>query len=220
MKLAVFAAFGTAGPVSIGERPGDCSRSRLARDCRTTARCHDARLGVRMVRMFRQSLMEAFDMNRHIASLGLAVALCSPLFACDKPGATEQQREDKASQQAEQARQEANQNAASAQANADKDIAAARTDFEKAREDYRHERYTDLADVDRKIADLDAQARTATGKVKADLDSHMPSVHAQRDAFARDMQSLDRSSGATWDSEKANLDKEWDDLKSAVQNAR
>lgn len=159
-------------------------------------------------------------MNRHIASLGLAVALCSPLFACDKPGATEQQREDKATQQADQARQEANQNVANAQANADKDIAAARTDFEKTREDYRHARYTDLSDLDRKVADLDAQARTETGKVKADLDSHLPSIHAQRDAFARNMQSLDRATGATWDSAKANLDKEWDDLKTAVDNAR
>ena len=162
-------------------------------------------------------------MNRHmthLASLGLAVALCSPLFACDKPGATEQQREDKATEQANEARQEANQNVANAQASADKDITAARTDFDKTREDYRHARYTDLSDLDRKIADLDVQARTATGNVKANLDAHMPSIHAARDAFARNMQSLDRATGATWDSAKANVDKEWDDLKTQVDNAR
>jgi hypothetical protein len=151
-------------------------------------------------------------MIRHIASLGLAIALSSPLFACDKPGATEQQGPDKAAQQS-------NPNAGNAQGNADKEIAAARTDFEKARDDYRRERDTDLASLDRKISDLDGQARTAAGKVKADLDARMPSIHQERDALVRNMQSLDRTTGATWDSARSKLDKEWNDLKSSVDNA-
>ena len=159
-------------------------------------------------------------MIRHIASLGLAVALAVPVCACDKPGATEQQREDKAAQQAAQAQNEANQNAANAQANANRDIAAARSDFERSREDYRHMRSDDLAEIDRKIADLDAKDRTTTGKTKANLDAELPSIHAQRDAFVRNMQSLDRTSGADWDAMKANLDKQWDDLASAVDKAK
>jgi hypothetical protein len=164
--------------------------------------------------------MEAFVMNRHIASLGLAVALSSPLFACDKPGATEQQREDKATQQAEQAQQNANQQAAGAQANAERDIASARAEFERNREDYRHQRYEDLAKLDRRIADLDTRASIAHGKEKTTLDAHMPSIHANRDAFVRNLQGLERSSGGTWDAEKVNLDKQWDDLKAAVDDAK
>ena len=144
--------------------------------------------------------------------MGLAIALSSPLFGCDKPGATEQQGPDKATQQS-------NSNAGNAQGTADKEMAGARTEFEKARDDYRRERDTDLSSIDRKISDLDTQARTAAGKVKADLDARMPSIHQERDALVRNMQSIDRTTGATWDSAKAKLDKEWNDLRSSVDNA-
>jgi hypothetical protein len=159
-------------------------------------------------------------MKRHSAWLGLAVALCSPLFACDKPGVTEQQREDKATQMAELAREQSSEQAENAQASAEKEIAAARNEFEKAREEYRHERYGKLSDLDQKIANLDAEDRTATGKKKSNLDDRLPAIHAQRDAFARGMQSLDHATGTTWDSERASLDKEWDDLVAAVDKAK
>jgi vacuolar-type H+-ATPase subunit H len=158
-------------------------------------------------------------MIRHIASLTLGTLLISGFIACDKPGATEKQREDKATEQAGEARNEANQNVENAQAKADKDIAAARTDFERTREDYRHSRTTDLTRLDKKIADLDAKARTATGKTKADLDAHLPAIRQQRDDFVRDMVALDRTSPDTWDQAKSNLDKEWDSLESSVDKA-
>ena len=149
-------------------------------------------------------------MVRSIASLSL-VALLSAVasVACDKPGATEQQRETKAVDQSENARAEA-----------DKNIAAARVDFEKKREDYRHSRFMDLADLDKKIIDLESQARTATGKTKADIDTNLPNVLSQRDQFARDLESLNNATPATWDGAKANLDHEWDSLKAAVNKAK
>ena len=83
-------------------------------------------------------------MTRRIASLSVVAFLSAvSALACDKPGATEQQRESKAVDQAESARAES-----------DKNIASARVDFEKTREDYRHTRFIDLADLDKKIIDL------------------------------------------------------------------
>jgi vacuolar-type H+-ATPase subunit H len=158
-------------------------------------------------------------MIRHIGPVTWALVVSASLLACDKPGATEQQREQRANEQVTQAANEANQQTQSAQAAADKDIAAARTDFEKSREDYRHARTKDLSDVDEKIANLESKATTATGKTKARLDANPPPLRAQREAFVRDIQTLDRATAATWDETKANVDREWDALKAAVDKA-
>jgi hypothetical protein len=158
-------------------------------------------------------------MIRQIASLTLGTLLVSGMIACEKPGTTERQREDKATEQAVEARNEANQNVANAQAKSDKDIAAARTQFERAREDYRHSRTADLTRLDKKIADLDSKDRTATGKTKADLDAHLPAIRQQRDEFVRDMVGLDRTAPENWDQARETLDKKWDALESAVDKA-
>jgi hypothetical protein len=159
-------------------------------------------------------------MIRHIAPWTFVALLSASLFACDKPGATEQQKEDKAVERATNARNEAEQQAQGAQAAAAKDVAAARAEFEKKREDYRHTRRSDLADLDKKIADLEADARTATGKTKSDLQTRLPAIRAQRDAFVRDLESLDSVTPTSWDGATANLDKEWDALKAAVDRAK
>lgn len=159
-------------------------------------------------------------MSHHVASFTLIALLSASAFACDKPGVTEQQKETKASEQAANARNEAEQKAQGSQAAAERDIAAARADFEKARADYTHGRQRELIDLDRKIVDLDTNARTKSGKTKAELASRLPSIHAQRDAFARHMQALDTATPSTWDADRANLDKEWDSLKAAVDGAR
>jgi hypothetical protein len=154
-------------------------------------------------------------MFRPTASLAV-IALLSvsslSVVACDKPGVTEQQKEDKA-------RQQADNTTNNAQAQAEQDIASARAQFEKVREDYRHSRRLDLADLDKKIVDIDARSRTATGDKRADLTARVTSLRAQRDTFVRDMQALDTATGATWDTAKADLDHEWDALKSAVDKA-
>ena len=159
-------------------------------------------------------------MNRYIAPLTLVVALSASAFACDKPGATEEQKEMKANEQAAQARNSDQTSDLNAQAQADKNIAAAQADFIKARENYRHEKWLALADLDKKIMDLQAKDLTATGKTRANLDSALPNIRTQREQFVRDMQSMDTLQGPAWDQAKANLDKEWDGLRSSVDNVR
>ncbi|MEA2753345.1 MAG: hypothetical protein QOI41_7488 [Myxococcales bacterium] len=142
------------------------------------------------------------------------VACCLPLvaFGCNKTGA-EAQRE------ADNARVEANTKTTGAQVEADTKIADAQKAFAKTREDYRHDVQTKLDDLDKKIADLDAKAKKGTGTTKAKLDTNLPSIHSQRNAFARDFASVETDTALTWDASKARLDKEWTALKDAVDKA-
>ena len=150
-------------------------------------------------------------MNRSILRL---VACCVPLlaFGCNKTG-TEAQRE------ADNAQAQANTKTTSAQVEADKKVADARNSFAKTREDYRHDMQTKLDDLDKKIADLDAKSKKQTGHTKAKLDSELPNIHAQRNAFAKDFDSVENDTATTWDASKARLDKEWTALKDAVDKA-
>jgi hypothetical protein len=165
-------------------------------------------------------------MARSIASfIGISL-LCALPAACDKtgvteeqkPGVTEQQKENQASNQVAQAKGQFEQQMENAQASAEKEIAGARADFERAREDYLHDKRTALADLDEKIARLDAEEKTATGKLKADIALHMPAIRAQRAAFGRRLQTLGTTLPATWDTAKADADKAWDALKTAVDD--
>jgi hypothetical protein len=152
-----------------------------------------------------------------IGSLVLALA-----SGCDK-AADEQQKAVNAQVQANdkivQANQEADQKANNAQADADKKIAAAQANFLKMREDYRHDTTTNLVDLDKKIADLTAKEKTATGKKKADLDVQLAQIRTQREAFANDWKSIETADATTWDATKNRLDKEWSDLKTIVDRA-
>jgi hypothetical protein len=67
-----------------------------------------------------------------------------------------------------------------------------------------------LADIDKKLADLDAKVRKG-GKLTVDIHD----LHLRRDAFAADAQNVTTATAATWDGTKARLDKEYDDLKAA-----
>jgi hypothetical protein len=159
-------------------------------------------------------------MIARIGALSLAALLTASLAtACQKPGEKEQNAEGVANKQAVEAQDEAAQKAANARAAADEKIAAARADFDKAREDYRHAKQVDLDKLNQKIADLDAEDRTATGKTKADLDAQLPAIHAQRDAFMNDMRSLLYATPGSWDDARARLDKEWDALDTTVKSA-
>jgi hypothetical protein len=159
-------------------------------------------------------------MIRRIAPFTAIALLSASFVACDKPGVTEQQKETKASEQAANATNEAERQVQSAQAAAERDIARARADFDKSREDYLHGRRLDLDDLDKRVADLEAKSKTATGKTEAGYDARLPALRAQRDAFVHHLQALASSTAATWDEAKASLDKEWDALKTAADNAR
>ncbi len=152
-----------------------------------------------------------------IGSLVLALA-----SGCDK-AADEQKKavdaQNTANDKIVQANQEADQKANQAQADADKKIAEAQASFLKMREDYRHTTTENLVDLDKKIADLEAKEKTATGKKKADLDAQLTPIRAQRESFANDWRTIETASADTWDSTKQRLDKEWVDLKTMVDRA-
>jgi hypothetical protein len=162
-------------------------------------------------------------MNRTYAVL----ALCAPLslfaFACDKSGSEAQREADQAQAQAQkdesQAQAESTTRITNAQVEANKKVSEAERDFQNTREDYRHSMQSKLDDLDKKISDLDIKRMKATGKTKAKLDSKLPDVHTRRDAFARDFSTIENDTAATFDASKARLDKEWSDLKSAVDKA-
>jgi Flp pilus assembly protein TadB len=153
-------------------------------------------------------------MIRYAGTFALAALLMSA--ACDKPGVTEQQKEQKAAQDNAEQQDRAARESASAQADMNSKVASAQADFERTREDYRHSRQTDLDEIDTKIAKLEAADRTETGKAKADLDAKLPQIRAQRAAIGADFRALQVTTATSWDDAKARVDKEWDSLKSAV----
>jgi hypothetical protein len=151
-----------------------------------------------------------------MTSLAVLALLSSSIVACDKPGESEQKKEVAATEQAALARVQADRNVQIAQAQSEKTVAAARADFEKSREDYRHDRQRDLADLNKKITDLEAKQMTATGKERATLDANLPMLRSRRDTFVADLQRLDQATPASWDGARASLDREWDALKAAL----
>ena len=156
-------------------------------------------------------------MRTRIGALTLAGLLSASVAACENhPGTQEQNAEGRANKQAEETQAEAARKIAAAQAEADQKIAAARADFEKAREDYRHSREVDLDGLNRKISNLESKDRTATGKTKLDLEANLPVIHAQRDVFMKDLQSLQLDTPGTWDASRARIDAEWDVLTASV----
>jgi chromosome segregation ATPase len=157
-------------------------------------------------------------MMRYMGTLALAAALTS-IAACDKPGVTEQQKEQQAAQDNAEQQEHAARESASARVEMNEKVASAQSDFERAREDYRHSRQTDLDEIDAKIAKLEAKAATATGKAKADLDTRISQIRAQRVALGADFRALQGATASAWDDAKARVDKEWDSLKSAVDAA-
>jgi septal ring factor EnvC (AmiA/AmiB activator) len=157
-------------------------------------------------------------MIRIAGTLVLAALLTTPA-ACDKPGVTEQQKEQKAVQDNADQQERAARESASAQADMSQKVASAQADFERAREDYRHSRQTDLDDIDAKIATLEAKDTMATGKARTDLDAKLPSIRSRRALFGADFRALRSTSSTTWDDAKARVDKEWESLKAAVADA-
>ena len=139
--------------------------------------------------------------------------------ACDK-GSDEQQKAVAAQAEADkkiaEANQKANTETTGAQLEADKKIAAAEGEFGKRREEYRHKFQTELIDLDKKIEVLEAKAKAATGKAKADLDARLASIHAARASLGSELKSVETTTAVEWDGVKARADKDWSELKAQV----
>jgi hypothetical protein len=151
-----------------------------------------------------------------------AFALFAPLsvLACDKSGTEAQKKADQAQAEANremnQAQSESTTKITSAQVEADKKIAEAQRSFAQTREDYRHDVQENIDQIDQKLANLEARSKKAVGKKKLELDSRLPGLRSRRDQFVRDAKVIDTETATTFDATKARLDKEWVDLKAAV----
>ena len=157
------------------------------------------------------------------AATALTLTLTLTLGAgCDK-GADEQQKANAAQAEADKKIAEANKEAVtkttSAQVEADQKIAAAEGDFGKRREDYRHKIQSDLVDLDKKIENLEAKSKAATGKAKTDLDLSLAQIRMRRLAFTADVTGVETATSVQWDNTKARVDKDWTDLKAMVDKA-
>jgi hypothetical protein len=157
-------------------------------------------------------------MKDRIAPIALIALVSVFPLACDQPGLTERQKEEKASEEARNAATEAQRQAQVAQAEAEKSVSAAQADFATTRENYLHRRRLDLIALDSKIADLEAKSKTAEGKAKGDIRTRVSTLHARRDAVAHHLQDLETATATTSDGAVASLDKEWDILKKAVDS--
>ena len=155
----------------------------------------------------------------HLASALLISALA---VACDK-AADEDHKASSAQAEANDkiaaASKEASDKSKTAQAEADKKIAEAQGEFEKTREAYRHKSATDLADLDQKIAKLEAKAKTATGTAQADQQAALKKIRDSRETFVTHSKVLERETAKTWDETKATIEKEWKDLTTLVDKA-
>lgn len=150
----------------------------------------------------------------------VAVILASTgLMACNK-AADEQKKADEAHAKAEgkvdEAKREADEKINAARAEEDQKVARAQADFLKMREDFRHEITGDLTSLDRRIADLEAKQKTATGKTKVELDTGLPNVRSLRENVNTEYRSLEYASALSWDASKTRVQKAYDELKQAV----
>lgn len=151
-----------------------------------------------------------------------AVLIAIGSLGCNK-AADEQKKADEARSEADKKVGEASNDAAekinAANAEADKKVAEAQASFLKLREDYRHKITEDLVSVDKDIANLEAKAKTATGKTKAEIEAALPNIRTQRESVSSEYRSLEFSSAVSWDNAKARVDKAFDDLKKAIDKA-
>ena len=149
-------------------------------------------------------------------SLGLAVVGCNR--AADEQRKADEARAE-ADRKAAEVSQDSQQRINSAQAEADEKVAEANASFLKMREDYRHDMTQKLVELDKDIAELEAKAKSETGKAKAKIESNLPTIRQMRDDFVRDYRSVEAASASTWDATKERLNKSWDELEKAVDRA-
>jgi hypothetical protein len=160
-------------------------------------------------------------MTRFSLSVATLCALTG-LFGCNK-AADEQKKADQAHADAQEKVDQANRDATrkidAARADEDQKVAEAQANFRQMREDYRHRITGDLTDTDRRISDLEAKAKTATGKTKTQLDASMPNIRSLRENVNTEYRSLEYASALTWDDAKGRVDKAYDELKKAIDKA-
>jgi predicted negative regulator of RcsB-dependent stress response len=147
-----------------------------------------------------------------------ALALCACGTGTNYRDRASDARQD-ANQEEANALQDADQKVEHAAATEERQLAGVHADFEKDRESYRHDVETNLIQVDKDIADLDAKAKTADPNRKSALEANLRQIRNDREAYDRDSKALETVSSDDWAELKARLDREWDALKALVNGA-
>lgn len=118
------------------------------------------------------------------------------------------------------ANEEARHDMAKGQAKANEEIRSANQDIVKARNDYHASTQKEVNEIDNKIDDLKVKAQKAPAKPKADFTDAMKVVETKRSALDTDLRNIDTQPAQTFDSYRAKVDKEIDELKKSIDVAR
>ena len=128
--------------------------------------------------------------------------------------------QNEADEKAAQASAEARHDMAKGQAKANEEIRQANQDIVKQRNDYHVTTQKEVSEIDNKIDDLKVKAQKATAKAKTDFTDAMKVVDNKRAALDTDLRSIDNQMPQTFDSYRAKVDKEIDELKKSIDVAR
>jgi F0F1-type ATP synthase membrane subunit b/b' len=179
-------------------------------------------------------------MNRHLIACIASVAF---LASCTPSAAEQKAKADQAQQVAntkiEQANNEALQKGQAAQKEADSKIAQANAQTQeeaakaqvaanqnirqandqtlKVRNDYQVETSKSVSQIDNRLDSLKVKALTSKPKTRAQFDSMMPKVAAQRSTVGEDLASLPSQTAQTFNSYKVKTDKDVSDLRKSVE---
>jgi hypothetical protein len=119
-----------------------------------------------------------------------------------------------------QANEEARHDIAKGQAKANEEIRAASQDIVKARNDFHASTQKEIHEIDNKIDDLKVKAQKATDKPKPEFTEAMRVVDTKRAALDSDLRNIDTQAPHTFDSYRAKVDKQLDELKKSIDVAR
>jgi len=129
--------------------------------------------------------------------------------------------QNEADERAAQATAEARHDMAKGQAKANEEIRSANQDMVKQRTDYQVKAQKEVNEIDNKIDDLKVKAQKAEPKRKTDFNEAMKVVDSKRSALDTDLKTLDTQVPAqTFDSYRAKVDKEIDELKKSIDVAK
>jgi len=132
--------------------------------------------------------------------------------------ANKAQRE--ADEKIQKANEEARQDMAKGQAKANEQIRSANQDIVKKRNDYHATTQKEVSEIDNKIDDLKVKAQKSAATTKTDFNDAMKVVDTKRAALDTDLRNIDNQAAQTFDSYRAKVDKEIDELKKSIDVAR
>jgi hypothetical protein len=136
-----------------------------------------------------------------VLASGLAIAAFPVLAACDRPASNTEGR------------------GITETTSGNLDIVDARSPegFLRVKKDYINGMDANIADADRRLGDLDSRAeKIDDGPTRARIKASIRNARAQRDVFRLDVRSLGYEPQATWDTDRADMDKKWDALRTAI----